>query len=360
MKLTSIIKMNIEENSEDEYSSIVDDDYLAVREDLEQYFNSTIRSEENNYVREPREFIYPGLNLLKRDNIEERVGCYETANINVCTYQINNSGEIPFLQFVLRKYDKNHELKSDLVTFPSFKCIREENLIDMCELIENVICATYRIGLDNFEYKGFINEANEFYVFYELKNNSINIHDLYRANDLWLVLIDEIINQKRVCNFPIDEKVSQFFSNYVGFSHLKDNKENYFETPTVAYVGSTSKQLNWISCFGVSKTIEDYFSVSYYYFTDYQNAIRMGGWSEDQLKRGGVVRFALFLGYTKVCIVDEGVDECNYDSIYIGNKEKSPLWALKEYKQQLPLTCHYIDKSTLGESWSKNGVYYIL
>lgn len=354
--------MNIEENSDDENSITIDEEYMSVRDDLEQYFNATINSEEtaSNYVKEDRDCIYPGLRLLKTDNIEDILGCYETANVNVCTYQINNSGEKPFLQFVLRKYDKSHESKADLVTFPNFKCRRKDDAMDICELIENVICTTYRIGLDAYEYKGFINDGSEFYAFYELKNAPINMHDLYRANDLWLVLVDEIINKHSVCNFLIDKKVSQFFSKYVEFAYLMDNNDNYYETPTVAYTGSVSKKLSWISCFGVSKTDEECAKDSYYYFTDYVNAMRMGGWTEDKINRGGLVRFALFLGYASVSIDDKGVDGNKFDSIYVGNSPKSPLWGLKEYGQQLPLTCHYIDKSTLGEEWGPQETYYII
>jgi hypothetical protein len=346
--------MNIEDNSEDEIS--ITDEYASVRDDLEQYFQMNAQE----FARESKEFIYPGLNLLKTGNIEDNLRHYETANVNLCTYQVNTSGDKPFLQFVLRKYDKSHESKPDLVAFPSFKCKREESAEDMCDLIENVICITYRIGLDSYEYKGFINDGSEFYVFYELKNNSIDIHDLYRANDLWLVLVDEIINQHLVCNFPVDAKVSQFFSNNIDFAYLKDANDNYYETPTVGYTGSVSKKLNLISCFGVSKTDEEYVKGSYYYFTDYVNAMRMGGWNEDKITRGGLVRFAMFLGYTKVSTNNEELDCNNCDSFYIGNSPKSPVWGLKEYGQQLPLTCHYIDKSTLGEEWGVDETYYII
>jgi hypothetical protein len=350
--------MNIEENSEDEIS--ITDEYSSVRDELEQYFQMNSAELNISPPRETMEFVYPGLNSLKTDNIKDILSCYETANVNLCTYQVNTSGDKPFLQFVLRKYDKSHESKADFITFPSFKCRREDHAEDTCELIENVICITYRIGLDSYEYKGFINDESEFYVFYELKNNSIDIHDLYRANDLWLVLVDEILNKHSVCNFAIDAKVSQFFSNNIDFAYLKDSHDNYYETPTVAYTGSVSKKLNWISCFGVSKTEEECANESYYYFTDYINAMRMGGWNEDKITRGGLVRFAIFLGYTKVFINNDVVDCNNCDSVYIGNSPKSPLWGLKEYGQQLPLTCHYIDKSTLGDEWGVNETYYII
>jgi hypothetical protein len=153
----------------------------------------------------------------------------------------------------------------------------------------------------------------------------------------------------------------------------------------------------------------------YYYFTTYQKAIESGSWSKTKKEefrygkkltenetgkynKGGIVRFALFLGSMKVPlnypeddvdssnmkkqrVIDEEVGERqtmrisdydgewtnDYDSIYIGKLElddgriisDAPYWVVKEYEQQLPISFHYIDKRTIGETWDENGKYYI-
>jgi hypothetical protein len=347
--------------SEDEKSVASNDVYDDDCNGLDEYFNSLNRKE-TLCSDEKKECIYPGLNLLNECDLDDYIKQYESATVNLCTYQLNNINDKPFLQFVLRKYDKTHETKPDFLTFPSFKYKNTESTTEMCEFIENVICATYHINPCAYDYKGFINKENEFYVFYELLETSINVHDLYRTNDLWLVLIDEIVNHRKVCNFSIEDKVVNFFGDNFEFVNLRDENNNYYETPIVGYTGSTNKKLNLISCFGVPKTVEPCLKEPHFYFTDYQNAIRLGGWSEDKVNRGGVVKFALFLGCMSAVInekpIDLDVEAC--DSVYIGTHSFSPLWALKNYEQQFPLTCHYIDKTNFGDTWEKNKVYYIL
>jgi len=326
---------------------------------LEEYYQSNIEQHtpENNIS--AKEYVYPGLSLLNKTDVDECADEFDDVVVNCCTYQVNTTGEKPFLQFVLRKHDLTDTTSPDLLAFPSFKRRYGESVIDMCELMQKASCISYAIDSSKCEYKGFLNNRNVFYLFYELKEDSINIHDLCRRNDLWLVLIDEIINHNSCCNFKIDETVSNFFSYYINFACLKDFNGNYIETPSVGYTGVKSKEINLISCFGVPKTKEPNLNENYFYFTDYQNAIRMGGWSEDKINRGGIIRFALFLGDMFSSINDAEIDEENCDSIYIGKGKKSPLWALKRYEQQVPLTCHYIDNLNLTETWDNDKVYYI-
>jgi len=330
--------------------------------------NDNILNSENvvdhdNELQQKLAYVYPGLNLLNTQYIEDCSENLEDATIHVCTYQINNTGDAPFLQFILRKYNKLHPEKADLLNFPSFKYRQCEFASDMCDLIENVICATYRINPDSYEYKGFLNNGSDFYVFYELSQNSISVHDLYRSNDLWLVLIDEIMNHRKCCNFVIENSVSEFFRNNKDFLYLMNLKGDYFESPTVAYTGCEYKKTNVVSCFGVTESLEDCFPDPHFYFTDFQNAVRMCSLVKDDHVRGGVVRFALFLGYTNFIINDEN-DSMNsienYDSAYVGIHLNSPLLVLKKWERQTSLTCHYIDKTNLGETWDKNTTYYIV
>lgn len=329
----------------------------------ENVFNSENANEDYIESQQKMECVYPGLDLLNPQSIEEYSGNLEDATIHVCTYQINNTGDSPFLQFVLRKYNKIHPEKADLLTFPSFKYRHCEFADDMCDLIENVICATYRISPNSYEYKGFINNGSNFYAFYELSQNSIGVHDLYRSNDLWLVLIDEIINQQKSCNFVIENSVHDFFRTNKDFLYLMNLNGDYYESPTVAYTGCECKKTNVVSCFGVSETSEDCFPDPHFYFTDFQSALRMCSLIKDDHVRGGIVRFALFLGYTNVIINNDNEPANsieNYDSAYIGNQPNSPLWALKKWERQTSLTCHYIDKTALGETWDKNATHYIV
>jgi hypothetical protein len=307
-----------------------------------------INDEINNDSVDLIEYFYPGLACLNNSNIDLSNEDLENATFHVCTYQVNTSEKNPFLQFVLRKYSSNSSTNPDLLTFPSFEINGNEYVRDMSQIIEEAICATFKIIPANYDYKGFIKDNNNnYYIFYELPQNSIGVHDLYRSNDLWLVLMDEILNHNSCCNFSIDNVVSYFFMNNLEFSNLKNKKTmDYIESPIVGYVGCSYRLLNFTSCFGVSPTENSVLKKPYYYFTDYKNAIKMVETHDvDNNKKNGIVRFSIFPGYTGTLINQTDEELEDYDSVYVGNSVDSPLWGLKKYEQQIPLTCHFIGKN---------------
>ena len=365
-------------DDESEFNERINTMYQEERDALQAYFNSAnikapIRQESDESP-STSNYTYPGLNLLD-DDLEYCANNYEFGNIHICPYYITETEKMPFLQFILRKYDKNHETKSDLITFPSFEYVRNFPTMNFSNYILDVMHAAYKIKNGMYEYKGFVNKDNQFYVFYDFSKCVINVHDLYRMNDLWLVTMDEIMNHSKVCNFPLDPAVTSFFSdvNNIDFGYLKDRDGNIIETPIVGYIGASSRHLEFISCFGISETMQEKLPTPHYYFTDYQKAIKMAGWSnkdnvegnavDDNFKysKGGIIRFALFVGDVKIYSENtKGDVKSSYDSMYIGSDDGHPLWALTHYDQQYPLTCHYINKTLLGKEWSNNDEYYVI
>ena len=208
-------------NNEDEESNASNDTSEYDNNGLEEYYQGNMEqnSLENNFA--SKEYVYPGLNLLSTRDVDERADEFDDVIVNCCTYQVNTTGEKPFLQFILRKYDKTHETKPDLLVFPSFKRRYGESIAEMCDLIQQVSCLSYSINSRKCEYKGFINIRNVFYLFYELKEDTIKIHDLCRRNDLWLVLVDEIINHS-YDNEPNQNK--RLFMIYEEIKRLSQNK----------------------------------------------------------------------------------------------------------------------------------------
>ena len=171
--------------------------------------------------------------------------------------------------------------------------------------------------------------------------------------------------------------------------------------------------------FGVTKKQSDTNLGPYYYFTDFDNAIRHGGWSETgkpELRfntlitdneygryiKGGIVRIALFLGKTnvKMNLKTDDIDESamkrerltnnsldlnyekltmrisdhdglwtkTYDSVVLDAVElddgsmlkDTPIYVCKEYEQQLPLSYHFLNKKTLGEKYITNNHFSIM
>jgi hypothetical protein len=224
--------MSDTESEEDNYDAI-NEIYLKEINELNEYLE--IMNSQNKFNNEMphkqnTQYSFPGIEILN-DDLETAVKNYKDPKIHICAYYVNQSGMTPFLQYILRKYDKTHETKKDLTTFPSFYYEKGLPIVGYNNYILNIIRTSYKIKTGNYEYKGFINNGNQFYVFYDFSDCTIRCHDLKRANDLWLVTMDEIINHKRVCNFPIDAKVSDFFSdlNNLNFTYLKDKDDNIYE-----------------------------------------------------------------------------------------------------------------------------------
>jgi hypothetical protein len=399
--------------------------------------------------------------LLKSDieNYMDTYG-YETGTINLCIYQINVSGKTPFIQYILQKNNSQHKKHPDTIKFPTFNYIKGMDIMSYCQSILDMtfICYSENMKAENkgtyveenvdersesklsdytperqrrSMYKGFTNNNNEFQLFFDCSLYNIDVHKLYRENDLYLTLMDEIVNHRSICNFKIDEEVVDFFMNHPNFVYLVDADEYYIETPLVAYVGCNYNQLEFSSIFGISTSKPESLMGPYYYFTDYQNAIKAGGWVNKEIQnrhngstqntskktsqkmvdydehgrfiKGGLIRFAIFPGNTKVttnCLenstdksqitqnmleLDSSTMEYKnarnairfsdrdalwtqkYDSVYVGpmaldngdTYQETPMWVLKDYEQQIPLTIHSIDKRTLKETWSRGDKYYI-
>ena len=375
--------------------------------------------------------------LLKSDleNYMDTYG-YETGTINLCIYQINVSGKTPFIQYILQKYNSQHKKQPDTIKFPTFNYIRGMDIMTYCQSILDMtfICYSENMTAENkgeYVYKGFTNNNNQFQLFFDCSLYNIDVHKLYRENDLYLTLMDEMVNHQSICNFKIDQEVVDFFMNHPNFVYLVDADEYYIETPIVAYAGCNYNQLEFSSIFGISTSKPESLMGPYYYFTDYQNAIKAGGWANKEIQnklkkssqntsqkstqkmvdydehgrfiKGGLIRFAIFPGNTKVTTncLDNSTDKSQitqnmleldsstmeyknarntirfsdrdalwtqkYDSVYVGPMEldngdtyqEAPMWVLKDYEQQIPLTIHSIDKRTLKETWSREDKYYI-
>jgi hypothetical protein len=272
------------------------------------------------------------------------------------------------------------------------------------------------LSCENIEFNGFYIDNNKICMFFDLTNTRWTTYDtLFKTDLLWFGIIDEMVNKRSICNIPIHDSVTDFFVNNPSFCLLEDNTGNKVEVPIVAYRGNHLKQLTFTYTFGVSQSDKGTLFGSYYYFTDYQNAIKQGGWCDnyDSLQlttinkygkydSGGIVRFAIFMNKTKFIenniddVVDTSITKYNrlrdtelntqcenltvrisdhdgnwtneYDSLFVGkilldNDEElqdTPIIVVKNYNQQRPLSYHLIDKNYLDDQYNKKKDYHIM
>uniref|UniRef100_A0A6C0ES18 Uncharacterized protein n=1 Tax=viral metagenome TaxID=1070528 RepID=A0A6C0ES18_9ZZZZ len=367
---------------------------------------------------EPNYYNYHSVNNLEKD-IDYYLTINKPNNIYICSYQIVNDGLLPFLKYLLVK-----QYKDETLQFPCMPVFNDINTYSIVQYAENylynlLLLENNESFLENIVYNGSFIYDNEVYIFLNLTNCNLNINDIYRENNIWFALIDEIVNTNNVCNFAVDRRVTELFTINKEFCFLFDKNQEKYSLPIVGYVGINEKMLNFTYIFGVSAKDKNAILGPSYYFTNYQNAIKQGGWSENETPefrhgklltdndkgryiKGGIVRFALFLNKTKIAdnfqneyldisstkydrLKDNNLDvnyerltvrisdhdgkwREEYDSVYLGKIEldngtlvkNSPLIVIKDYNQQTPLSYHYINKKYLKDTYDENTNYVIM
>ena len=334
-----------------------------------------------------KSYYYQAIECLNND-ISSVYNCIDNARIHLCMYSVNTSAKNPFLEFFLIKNNQN-DIYPDILCFPSFFYYRDvsNDILKESSKIQKMLL----LDTSSVTFKGYLLEEvtglNDLYLFYEYNNETQNSHEndigsgeMYRNDILWKVVIDEIVNSRLLCNFPIDDVVTNFFLRNMQFMFLfKNNDKNnniIYETPTVVYHGVNESMLYFKYIFGIPKTNHDEIMGPFYYFTNYENAVKMSIDSYNNKcnstpnaelktetqpnilsfildktktdKKIGIIRSVIFLGVNKVptnypeddvdnsfhssilsCIDNENVQinrisdhnglwTDNYDSVYIG------------------------------------------
>jgi hypothetical protein len=365
-------------------------------------------------------YNYKALDRLDTD-IDEYMSENRVTKIEICGFEIDNSGISPFVKYLFEK-----DILTNILDFP-FERLNYDNLTSESLIMYTKIKLFNMLQLSNYEkydiaikFKGFWVLDDIIKIFFDLTECKIQLNDIFATNSMWFCLLDEIVNYQSILHFNIDESPVSFFKNNMDFCFLYDTNNDMYEVPSVYYSGkNSSTMLNFTHMFGVSASNKNSILGPYFYFTDFQNAVREGCWTKDHAPenkfgklvtdnedgryiKGGIVRFAIFLGKMKK--IDNFHSDANdmsdikqerlkdlslnqtieiltmrisdhdgkwseqFGSAYIGlieldngeYLENTPILVVKNYNQQIPLTYHYINKTTLTEKYNKNQRYLIL
>ena len=337
-----------------------------------------------------RSYKYNGLKMLIKKDVGQYIqnSGYTQGNIYICAYQVNTTGQLPFLQFVMTRSQENK------MNLPNFNYNDTPNILEMCRctldiiltpstVVSGVPSLTSAFGFGSLQttgtsmsvpqhkYQGFAQDGNNFYVFFDFSQYNIESQHFLLQDEVYLVLIDEFINHKQIGKYAIDKTAIDFFSINPELLYLTDinNNNNNYETPAVLYSGNIGKMIDFTYIFGVSKSTSEYLHDPHYYFTNYANAIEQS----NELKKKydneypgsfttrGVIRFAVFLGsmeiYSNPSTVVSGFQPLthgslqsdhfktdsitDFQSIYLKNDTHS-YWIVKNYEQQTSLSTHNI------------------
>ena len=293
-----------------------------------------------------RRYKYNGLKMLTKKDVGQYIqnSGYTQGNIYICAYQVNTSGQLPFLQFVMTRTNQK------ALNLPNFKYNDTPNVLEMCRCTLDIILTTgTSMSVPQHKYQGFAQDGNNFYVFFDFSQYNLESQHFLLQDEVYLVLIDEFINHKQIGKYTIDKTAIDFFSINPELLYLTDANNNNYETPAVLYSGNIGNMVDFTYIFGVSKSTTEYFNDPHYYFTNYHNAIEQS----NELKKNyenkypgsittrGVIRFAVFLGSMEIysSSTDKIIDQTQ--SIYLKNNTHS-YWIVKNYEQQTSLSTHNI------------------
>lgn len=332
---------------------------------------------------------------------------------NVC-YSICYDSKKPFLLYYLFKYPKSETSSSDLMIFPfkSYKHSSSKSLLTQSnELARSTFSRTIRSNL-NDKSNGYIfdQENNNVFVFYNFEFSSTILRPnlLERKQQFWWCLVDELINYKKVLNFPVSKQVYNLLSlneNLIRLYYKNKETITKIEIPAVGFHGTYYEILPLIVSYGLKPSTLYPMMGPFYYFGTFRKAVRYAGWTSTYKPRkigerfiadrnglyekGGIVRFALFLGEMKAFMnlpydkddkseryynriklnpSDKEYEDLtlklhdhdgkwseHYSSVYVGRSKlangglfmKNPEFITRDFDQQHILSYHELDKTTL-------------
>lgn len=348
--------------------------------------------------------------FLKYDTLETNT-LIRYNHLYLCAYSINTKGSKPFICYLLSNEHQAYSFPCFDLSLIHTSLNKEANFIQEATRYLYDICED-NIKNKNIEYNGYHEYNNCLYLFFDITKLSLVFH--YELNSLkkhkQLVLMDEIINHKKILDIAIDINTTQFFIHNHLSIYLYDEYNEPYEIPIVGFVyKKTMSDLNFTFTFGENNKNKINILGPYYYFSDFQNTSKnmdkeanneLINLNEQQttniiysnvqptlysyLKEFnyGIVRFALFMGHSKYIenyqndtydisiikeekIVDpflnktyeiltqrisdhDGLWNNKYDSVYLGKVqlddgkylENTPLYVLKKFENQIPLSSH--------------------
>tara|TARA_B100000524_G_scaffold233235_1_gene123916 strand:+ start:2286 stop:3425 length:1140 start_codon:yes stop_codon:yes gene_type:complete len=355
--------------------------------------NNSINSKNDSIIVNPPK---PEMSLPKQsdssqinyhlDNLKQKINCESGDTVHICIFTIQKeNSKFPYLLYLLYKQD-------NVLTFPYF-VFDEGDILSVCtNKLHNILDCSFKL-------KGFIKQGKDIFAFYEIPNNSYSPSLLKKNDNWWFTLIYEICYLKCLNNFKIHDSVFNCFLNNSYLTLLYDNNNISHEVPIPLYIGSHEQNLKYLFSFGAHKLLSPKsIHGQYYNYYSYDSACRYGLWSKDfkqddvntenkygRYKKGGLVRYAVFLGNTKVFIntysnddgeniIDnykksrdiEGKWTLNYDSLFVGNVvidghvHIGYRYTIKDNNQVNPLSYHYLDKSELDSMYNSKKKYEII
>jgi hypothetical protein len=260
--------------------------------------------------------------------------------ISICTYQINTSCKLPFIEYLMTMSD---EKESKIVfEFPKFEYTetRRKDVVKQAE--EVVLKILKKCNNCNSEEEEEEDEVIKFRGIFKPKHSgSSGIYlffqkyfkkskhpcQLSKRDRVWWIVASEIANFKRVMYMKIDPPIHNLFIKNPEMMHLYDRQGRLLETPTVCYFGDEFQKIKYLAFFGLLKAPVKSSFGPFYVATNFLSSMKYACYTHNQepfelydgekittgdhgkYKEGGVLRMVLFVGKMKVFLRDGEPDE---------------------------------------------------
>jgi hypothetical protein len=265
----------------------------------------------------------------------------ESIEINICTYQINTSCKIPFIEYLMVHSDKKNDKK--VFEFPKFDYVSskkknaekraEEHVLKMLMDMHTEDCTNnddeghchvvkFR-GI--FKYKK--KPRSVYFFFQKFFKSPKHPPQLSKRDNIWWVVASEIVNFKKVMYMDIDPAVTDLFAQNPEIMQLYDCKGRLIETPTICYFGDEFQKIKYLAFFGLLKAPVKSSFGPFYVATNFLSSMKYACYTHNQqpfelytgekvtsgqhgkYKEGGVLRMILFIGKMKVFLRDDPPDD---------------------------------------------------
>ncbi len=352
-------------------------------------------------------FSYPFIDSIYYDlsELEDNNDTLQDMTFECCIYRVNTLGKNPFIEYLLY-FDTPSKNKSSECIFPFFTYKPSRKSLE-----EQGDAVVKKLFDTKYIYRGYtVDESTRRCVLYYEKyfNRQVLIDyvSFTQKNGQWVwVSASEIADVQSYLSVPIAEHVVELFYTYPSIMFLMKNGQ-HIEIPRILYYGNHSSYISYVSAFGMKRQ-SVYSSLGpYFYFTDYASSMKYACYSysgkavgridnreitntsHGRFNKGGLVRFAVFLGKTKTFFIDgprdtsevtmlkmkenEIVGETrglrdsdgnwtrHYDSGYTGKYVirvgdevdiRIPQWVIYDYFNHVPLSYYYIDTTGIPEKY---------
>jgi hypothetical protein len=336
--------------------------------------------------------------------------------VDMCIYQINKTNDsIPFLEFLLYLQGSAREKKGVRLVFPHILSKHTKaGLVDQCS---PALVALFG-GMDAVKYAGYVVEKSKRHCtlfFNHIFNERSGGIPFMRADNRWFwTLSSEIFNERQMMNYAISDDVVSLFNRHPAMIQVTLNGRT-MESPSALYAGKHFNYVSYMAEFGMKKASTRAHFGPYYYFVSFTGSMRYACYSmgfephvldngdvltvnaHGKHTRGGVVRFAVFLGRCRAFFMNGEEDRSElsmywadkdpfvkaklalrdingdwtqaFNSAYVGEhelnidgktKNRIPNWTIKDYDAQIPLSCHEIDMQTVPNEYDQEFTQYRL